>query len=182
MSEEEIVVVAPRLRPSPTCPLLVKHWEKCRLKAYLPTPDDRPTIGWGMTFLPSGKPVRMGMEITQAEADEWFSDELAKRAARMAARLGTSPTTQPQFDALVSWFYNVGEQGLTSSLLKFHLAGHYEAAHAQFSLWIYQNRKRLNGLIKRRAMEGALYMTPEGRDPPWLIRLPTGFQVKEPRL
>lgn len=174
--------------PSPTCIALIKHWETLQLKAYMPTPDDRPTLGWGNTTW-RGKPVRMGMTCTEAEAEAVFIDELGKRARALNGLLKGTPTSQPQFDALLSWVYNVGVANAKgSTLLRHHLAGHTEAAHAQFSLWIYQNRKRLNGLIKRRAMEGALYMTPEGRDPPWLIRLPQRpglpdvFQIKEPRL
>jgi GH24 family phage-related lysozyme (muramidase) len=113
----------------------------------------------------------MGDVITQEQADEMFSDELAKRAPRVIALLGTSPTSQPQFDALLSFAYNAGhgQGGLaTSGLLRAHLAGDHLKAKHQFARWRFQKGKVLRGLIRRRAYEAALYATPEGANPPWL--------------
>lgn len=177
----DIVVEAPPPphTPSPLCVRLLHHMEDCRLEAYMPTSRDRPTIGWGQTTW-KGKSVRMGMKVTQEEADAEFLDELDKRAAQVRYLIKGTPTSQPQFDALVSFAYNVGVAALEeSTLLRHHRAGHHEAAHANFFLWIYQKGKRLRGLEVRRAMEAQLYITPEGRNPPWLLADGT---IKRPRL
>jgi lysozyme len=150
------------MTPSSKCIDFIKSFEQCRLTAYMPTPRDRPTIGWGTT----GPDVRMGMIWTQAQADARFARDLAGFAAGVAHELQGRPTTQGQFDALVSFAYNVGldddadtlAEGLgDSSLLKKHLAGDYEGAAAQFALWNKQDHIVLNGLTRRRAGEAAMY-------------------------
>jgi GH24 family phage-related lysozyme (muramidase) len=66
--------------------------------------------------------------------------------------------TQNQFDALVSFAYNVGTGALSgSTLLKKHNAGEYLEAQEQFLRWDKAAGKVLAGLIKRRAHEAALY-------------------------
>jgi lysozyme len=80
--------------------------------------------------------------------------------------IGDAPTTQCQFDALVSFAYNVGldidddtlAEGLgDSKLLKYHLAQQYDKAEAAFASWKYNDGKVMNGLIRRRAAEAAMY-------------------------
>lgn len=148
--------------PSPACAALIQGYEKCRLAAYRPTPNDVPTIGWGAT----GPDVRMGMVWTQRQADERFARDLAAFAAGVDHLVGAAPTTQGQFDALVSFAYNVGldddadkvAEGLgDSTLLRKHLAGDYAGALAQFPLWNRQKGVVLNGLTRRRADEARLY-------------------------
>ncbi len=85
---------------------LLHHYESCRLAAY-PDPgsvDGHPwTIGWGHT----GKEVKRGLVWTQAQADAAFVQDLAATEAGVQ-RLVKVPLTQFQFDALVSFAYNVG--------------------------------------------------------------------------
>lgn len=139
---------------------VVKHWEALRLEAYMPTPDDVPTIGWGHT-----RGVQMGMTITRAQAEELLEADLQEFHDGVAKALGKrvlAKTTQNEFDALVSLAFNIGQAAFDgSTLLKFHKEGNREATYAQFHRWIYQGKKRLNGLINRRAMEAALYRTPD---------------------
>lgn len=150
------------MNPSPRIIAFIKGFEKCRLKAYMPTPNDRPTIGWGTT----GPDVKMGMTWTQERADERFARDVADFAAGVAHELGGAPTTQAQFDALVSFAYNVGldqdadnlAEGLgDSTLLRKHKAGDYAGAAAEFAKWNKQAGKVLNGLTRRRAGEAAIY-------------------------
>jgi hypothetical protein len=86
---------------------------------------------------------------------------LAERigAAAEAAVAKLCPvTTQNQFDALVSFAYNLGEGNLSSSTLrKLHNAGNHAGAKAEFGKWINAGGKPLAGLAKRRAVEAALY-------------------------
>ena len=80
--------------------------------------------------------------------------------------LGLAPTTQGQFDALVSFAYNVGldidadtlAEGLgDSTLLKLHKQGRWVEAAEQFFRWNKQKGKVLRGLTIRRAEESAMY-------------------------
>lgn len=144
------------MTPSTKITALIRDYEKCRLKAYMPTADDVPTIGWGST----GPDIKLGMTWTQAQADARFAADLARFAGKVSGLLGAAPTTQAQYDALVSFAYNVGygDGGLkTSTLLRMHKAGDYVGAALQFARWNKQNGKVLNGLTKRRAAEAAIY-------------------------
>lgn len=144
------------MTPSPKIEAFIKGYERCRLKAYLPTKDDVPTIGWGTT----GPDVKMGMVWTQTQADARFAADLARFAGKVTALVDTARTTQAQFDALVSFAYNVGygEGGLkTSTLLRMHKAGDYASAAEQFGRWNKQAGRVLNGLTTRRTAEAAIY-------------------------
>lgn len=123
--------------------------------AYL-CPAGVPTIGWGCT-----RGVRLGMRWTREEAEEALKREL--RATEDAVtRAVTVSLSQQQFDALVSFTYNVGEGNLRrSTLLKKLNRGDYDGAAEQFAVW---NKARVNGkltvlpgLVTRRRREGFLF-------------------------
>lgn len=148
--------------PSDTCDRFIQRFEERRLTAYMPTAKDRPTIGWGTT----GPDVRMGMTWTQAQCDARFARDVRDFAAGVTHELGGAPTTQCQFDALVSFAYNVGldddadtlAEGLgDSTLLKKHRAGDYAGAALEFAKWNKQDHVVLKGLTRRRAGEAAMY-------------------------
>lgn len=141
---------------------LMHKWEGCakrrqdgRLEAY-PDPgsrDGKPwTIGWGST----GPDVKPGTIWTQTQADARFERDLVKYERAVALAISDAPTTQSQFDALVSFHYNTGEIG-SATLTKLHVAGDYAGAAAEFGKWIYNDGKPMNGLRNRRADEAALY-------------------------
>lgn len=68
------------------------------------------------------------------------------------------PLTQQQFDALVSFAFNVGNGAFCdSTLLKRLNAGQYDAVPAQLNRWVKAGGKTLEGLVTRRAAEGALF-------------------------
>lgn len=132
---------------------LIQHFESCELRAYL-CPAGVWTVGWGAT----GDGIKRGTVWTQAMADAWLENRLAKDGERILKLLNGAPTTQRQFDALVSFAYNVGVAALTSStLLKRHIAGRYDEAQAEFKRWDKAGGRVLAGLTKRRAAEAALY-------------------------
>lgn len=148
---------------SPKGIALMHKWEGCArrrtdglIEAY-PDPgskDGRPwTIGWGST----GPDITKGTVWTQAQADARFERDLVKYAAEVADAIGSAPTTQDQFDALVAFHYNTGAIR-KATLTKKHKAGDYAGAAAEFGKWIYNDGKPLEGLRKRRADEAALYM------------------------
>lgn len=147
---------------------LIEQFEGCRLGAYLDVVGI-PTIGYGHTAA-----VRMGQRITQAEADAMLSDDLDnKYGAHVEMMLQGAPTTQAQFDAMVSLAYNIGEGDWVkgrldrvdaggfedSTVRKRHIAGDYEGAAAAFASWNKAGGQVLQPLVRRRAAEAALYLS-----------------------
>lgn len=146
------------MTPSKHCEDFIKSFEKCRLKGFLPTPDDVPTCGWGAT----GQDITLETLWTQEQADARFRDDLAHFAAGVETAIGGKATTQAQFDAMVSLAYNIGLGGRipgfrTSSVLRLHRAGDYANAARAFLLWNKQKGKALDGLTRRRLAEAAMY-------------------------
>lgn len=130
---------------------LIKKYEGCCLDAYL-CPAKVPTIGYGHT-----EGVKLGMRITQEQADSLLKGDLVSREAAVR-RLVRVPVTQGQFDALVSFVYNIGTGAFErSTLLKKLNAGDTRGASAQFAVWNKAGGKELPGLTKRRAAERALF-------------------------
>ena len=139
---------------------LIHSFESCKLKAYPdPGTGGKPyTIGWGSTTDESGNPIALGTVWTQERADARFALDLAKFEKAVTDALSGSTATQNQFDALVSFTYNLGEGNLRSStLLKKHKAGDYAGAKAEFAKWNKANKKVMAGLTRRRAAEAELY-------------------------
>ena len=142
------------MTPSQRCIDFIKSFEGCRLSAYLPTPNDVWTIGFGST----GPDVRKGMTWTQEQADTRFVRDLNDFATGLNHDLGLASTTQAQFDAMLSLAYNIGIGAFTgSTVLRKHLAGDYPAAADAFVLWDKQAGNVLEGLRLRRFAEAAMY-------------------------
>ncbi|KAF2282485.1 hypothetical protein GH714_044091 [Hevea brasiliensis] len=113
------------------------------------------TAGYGHT----GPDVKPGMNVTQAMADKWFDQDVAKFENGVSNAL-TVETTQNQFDAMVSLAYNIGLGNFTkSTLLRKHNAKCWQCAAAQFGVWRNAGGKMMTGLIRRRAAERELYMS-----------------------
>lgn len=156
------ITVPGQRKPSASVKSFVKDFEKCRLKAFLPTPNDVPTIGWGAT----GRGIYLGLVWTQRQADDRFERDCAMFAAGVDHLIGNAETTQGQFDAMFSFAYNVGldddadtkAEGLgDSSLLRYHKAGLLTSASLEFGKWNKQKGRVLKGLTIRRAQEAAVY-------------------------
>ena len=139
-----------KLRASDTLISKLKEFEGLRLLAYKPTKAERWwTIGYGH----SAGDVRAGMRITEEEAEELLRRDLffVERFINGIPKV----RTQGQFDALVSFTYNVGIGKLKSStLLKkiMHDAPTVEI-QGEFMRWVYSGGKQLDGLVKRRRWE-----------------------------
>lgn len=132
---------------------LIKNFEGCRLTAYR-CPANILTIGYGHT----GSDVVTGQKITQEQAEKLLKSDLLVHCNNVS-RLVKAPLTQNQFDALVSFEFNVGYGNFASStMLKLLNQKKYREAAAQFDRWVYANRKVLAGLVKRRAAEKALFL------------------------
>ncbi|HEX8241255.1 MAG TPA: lysozyme [Allosphingosinicella sp.] len=151
------------MTPGPDCIKLVQEFEGCAKKradgSFEAYPDpgsggDPWTIGWGST----GPDIKKGVVWTQKQCDDRFTAHLGEFGEKVAKVLGSAPTTQNQFDAMVSFAYNVGVGNLSAStLLKKHKARDYKGAAAEFARWNKAAGKVMAGLTRRRAAEAALY-------------------------
>lgn len=141
-------------RIGPKALALIKRFEGLELKAYR-CPANVVTIGYGST----GPHVRMGMTITEAEAEALLRKDLERFEKGVVDLAGKM--TPGQFSALVSFAFNVGLSALKgSTLLRMHLAGDYDGAERQFMRWNRAGNRVLAGLTKRRAAEAELYRIP----------------------
>lgn len=130
---------------------LIKEFEGYRSEAYKCTSGVW-TIGWGHT---AG--VAEGDRCTEAEAEAWLTADL--RTAEAAVNAEGLDISQNQFDALVSFVFNLGAENFRqSTLLKKIKADPDDATIAdEFGRWTYSAGVSLQGLAKRRSAEAALY-------------------------
>lgn len=133
---------------------VVREVEGLRLEAYLDTGGVW-TIGYGHT----GPEVVKGLKITLEQAEALLSKDLGT-AERVVNKLVCVPLSQSQFDALVSFVYNIGEgQFKPSTMLKLLNLQDYQGAADQFPRWNKDNGKVVQGLINRRQKERALFLS-----------------------
>ena len=131
---------------------LIKHFEGCELYAYK-CPAGVWTIGYGHT-----KGVEPGMQITDEDAHNMLVEELVEYESYIN-KLVTVGLNQNQFDAMVSWVYNLGGGNLSAStLLKVLNAGDYAGVPAQMMRWNKAGGKVLEGLTRRRQAEADLFV------------------------
>ncbi len=137
---------------------LIKRFEGLRLKAYQDSVGVW-TIGYGCTQPVDGKKVGPGMQIDQATADRLLKCGVVQYEQGVN-QLVKVRIIQGQFDALVSFAYNLGLRSLsTSTLLKKLNAGDKQGAADEFGKWINAGGKRLDGLIARRAAEREMFLS-----------------------
>ncbi|KJM74857.1 muraminidase [Enterobacter hormaechei subsp. steigerwaltii] len=137
---------------------LIKEFEGCKLNAYQDSVGVW-TIGYGWTQPVDGKPIRAGMTIKQETAERLLKTGLVSYESDVS-RLVKVGLTQGQFDALVSFTYNLGARSLsTSTLLRKLNAGDYAGAADEFLRWNKAGGKVLNGLTRRREAERALFLS-----------------------
>lgn len=144
------------MKTSPAGIALIQQFEGRRLEAYK-CPAGVWTIGYGHTSA-AGKPdVKPGMVITRQEANDILVRDLV-RYEDAVDRLVKVPLTQNQFDALVSFTFNVGEAALAkSTLLKRLNADDYDAVPAELMKWTKGGGRELPGLVRRRRAEAAMW-------------------------
>ena len=139
---------------------MIERFEGCLLKASNKL-DGVWTIGYGQTGSYYGKRVRRGMTTTKALAHAWLRDHSIKTYEDAVTQAVKVPLNQNQFDALVSFTYNVGVGALKqSTALRKLNAGDYAGAADALTMWTKCNGKVLAGLVRRRKEERALFLAP----------------------
>ncbi len=152
------------MKASKSAYVLIHTFEGCRLHAYK-CPAGVWAIGWGHT---AG--VYEGMTITSEEANELLKKDVAILEDHLNYALGLDdagrmlnglPISQHQFDALLSFTYNVGAGNLASSTLLRKVKANQKdpSIRGEFSRRVYGGDKRLPGLVRRRKMEADLYFS-----------------------
>jgi len=139
---------------------LITAHEGFRSKPYL-CPAGVPTIGYGSTFYPDGLKVTLqDRPVTEAEATALLAAALEGFEGAVND-LVTATITQVQFDALVSFVYNVGRNAFVKSTLlrKVNANPNDPTIYAEFARWNKGGGKVLPGLVKRRKEEAELYFT-----------------------
>lgn len=133
---------------------LTESFEGLRLEAYQDSVGVW-TIGYGHT----GPDVSRGIDITTEQAETLLAADVAWAEA-VVNRAVKVPITQPQFDALVDFTFNVGGANFVrSTLLRMVNAGDYSGAADQFLRWNKAGGKALEGLTRRRAAERQMFLT-----------------------
>ena len=141
------------MKTSPKGIALIKEFEGLRLKAYK-CPGGVWTIGYGHT---AG--VKPGMVITKAQAEEYLKADLIA-FERYLNGLGLA-LNQNQFDALISFIYNVGTGNFSNSTLlrKVRANPQDNSIMDEFLRWVYSKGRVLPGLQRRRLAEMKLYFS-----------------------
>ena len=145
---------------------LIKRNEGVVLHTYL---DIRgiPTIAFGIT----GPEAWPGRVITMDQALQMLADRLKSEFEPGVNRaLGNAPTTQNQFDAMISLAFNIGVGGfLQSSVLRDHLGNREIAEKGDFEKWDMAGGRELDALLRRRDEEYAVYSNPNAELPPPVV-------------
>ena len=131
---------------------LIKRFEGCKLFAYRDSVGV-PTIGYGHV-----KDVKMGMSITQKQAEEFLKSDI-KPIERLLNGMGIN-YTQNQFDALTSWIFNLGEGNFKKSTMYKNIVARKSDIEItdQMVKWYNAGGRPLAGLVRRRADEANTFL------------------------
>lgn len=140
---------------------LIKKFEGFSAKPYI-CPAGVPTIGYGATYYTNGTKVTMSDEPISEEWAEQLLSNMVHTYEKGVISLVIPKITQNQFDALVSFAYNVGVTNFRKSTLLRLINKNPDNPEiaTQFMKWVRGGGKVINGLIKRRQIESKLYFTP----------------------
>lgn len=134
---------------------LIKRFEGFSPTIYI-CPAGYPTIGYGHVVLVHEQD-QFAAGITQSEATELLRKDV-RIAERAVLRLISVPLTDGQFDALVSFTFNLGAGALQRSTLRRKInRGEHESLPSEFMRWTWSAGVQLSGLIFRRKAECLLY-------------------------
>ena len=134
---------------------LIKRFEGFSPTIYI-CPAGYPTIGYGHVVLAHER-EQFAACITQAEATDILRKDVGI-AERAVLRLISVPLTDGQFDALVSFTFNLGAGALQRSTLRRMVnSGEHESVPTELMKWVWAAGKRLPGLVRRRSAEASAY-------------------------
>jgi lysozyme len=137
---------------------LIKRFEGLSLKPYI-CPSGHFTIGYGNTYYEDGTKVAMDDKPITIKRAEMLLKLIVDKFAIGVEKVLKVPLEQNQFDAVVSFSYNVGLGNLKSStLLKKINDGKFLEASKEFGKWNKAKGKILDGLTKRREAERLLFI------------------------
>jgi len=139
---------------------LIQEFEGLRLTSYLCSAGV-PTIGYGATFYHDGTKVKLGQTITRDQANQLLKDHVKEFEQSVIGLLNTTKVNQNQFDALLSFTFNLGAGNLAKSqLLRFIKANPNDPKiAAEFAKWNRAGGEVSSGLVRRRKKEAELYFT-----------------------
>lgn len=131
---------------------LIKGFEGCKLYAYRDSVGVA-TIGYGHT-----KGVKMGMSITQQQAEDFLKQDLEPAEKKLNGMCINFK--QNQFDALCSFIFNLGSGNFDSSTLRKKIIAKAsdEEIASEFVRWVNAGGKPLLGLKRRRAAEANMFV------------------------
>jgi lysozyme len=131
---------------------LIKDFEGLRLGSYK-CPAGVWTIGYGHT-----KGVNQGQVIDQMRADDMLIEDIAP-IERLLNSIGIN-FRQEQFDALVSWIFNLGQGSFKNSTILKRIMDNADDTEIadQIIRWVYASGKILTGLKKRRIAEANMFL------------------------
>mgnify|MGYP001591944004 CR=1 FL=1 len=139
---------------------LIQRWEGFRHSPYQDSVGVW-TIGYGTTVYPDGR--RVGPQdpmVGEELASAYLLDHVARLACPSVLRLITVPLSDGQYDALVSFVYNLGGGALQASQLRqCVIRREDEKAAEQFGRWIWAGGRKLKGLVARRRAEAIMYLS-----------------------
>ena len=134
---------------------LIKRFEGFSPTIYI-CPAGYPTVGYGHGVL-THEQDQFAAGITPAQATELLRKDV-RIAERAVLRLISVPLTDGQFDALVSFTFNLGAGALQRSTLRRKVnRGEQESVPAELMKWVWAAGKRMPGLIRRRRAEALAY-------------------------
>lgn len=136
---------------------IIREFEGLRTTAYLDTGGVW-SIGYGTIKYPNGAAVKKGNTCTKDQAENWLKNDCKWVDAALDKYIKVA-ITQNQFDALASFVYNIGETAFAkSTMLALINQNSLSSAANQFDRWIFDNGKRVQGLVNRRNKEKALFL------------------------
>jgi lysozyme len=131
---------------------LIKRFEGFRSEAYQDSAGVW-TVGYGTT-----QGVHPGMTVNRHEAEELLAKDI-RWAEQAVNDLVTVPLGRHQFDALVSFVYNLGRGAFAgSTLLEIINTGQHALVARELTKWVYAGGAPLRGLARRRVAEADLYL------------------------
>lgn len=138
---------------------LIKRFEGFSPKPYL-CPAGVPTIGYGSTFYEDGSKVTMGDDpVSESDASDLL-ETILHSFEQAVLKLVKVPITQNQFDAFVSFAYNVGINAFkNSTMLSLFNVLNASGAANEFLKWDHVKGKVVSGLSARREAERKLFLT-----------------------